>query len=94
MREPNVRQRRRDRNIARRKIRRGAFGGEDNRPKRRGFPRPSNWAFSPVGMGQIMRLLRHIFLSRSFERDEAGATRQKSPPAPAEASIAGAIGAR
>ena len=24
-------------------------------------------------MGEIMRLLRHIFLSRSFERDEAGA---------------------
>jgi len=32
-------------------------------------------------MGEIMRLLRHIFLSRSFERDEAGATRQKSASA-------------
>ena len=44
-------------------------------------------------MGEIMRLLRHIFLSRSFERDEAGATRQKSRQRPQKRRFAGAIGA-
>jgi len=44
-------------------------------------------------MGEILRLLRHIFLSRSFERDEAGATRQKSRQRPQKRRFAGAIGA-